>query len=65
MNKSIPDPGLCRRALLAVAIIPWFFTLGGCGDDDSSSDSSDTRTGTFVDSPVAGLDYAGEQTLQP
>ncbi|MFC4261178.1 carboxylesterase family protein [Marinobacter lacisalsi] len=63
MNNPIPDRDLCRRALLAVAITPWLLTLSGCGDDDSSSsDSSDTRTGTFVDSPVAGLDYAGEQT---
>lgn len=62
MNILIPDPRSRRRALLAVAITPWFFTLGGCGDDDSSSDSSDTRTGTFVDSPVAGLNYVGEQT---
>ncbi|WP_189577923.1 carboxylesterase/lipase family protein [Marinobacter zhanjiangensis] len=57
MNNSIPNTGRYRRALFAAALTPMLVTLAGCGDDDNSS--ANTRTGTFVDSPVAGLDYTG------
>ena len=43
---------------LALAIL-----LAGCFDGSSSSSSrSDNRTGTFVDSPVSGLDYRGTRS---
>ena len=31
---------------------------GGSGSSQSSSTTSDTKTGTFIDSPVMGLSYS-------
>ena len=62
MTHSNPKAVRHRRSLLATLAISVGVTLTGCGDDDSGSSASDTRTGTFVDSPVAGLDYRGDQT---
>lgn len=45
-----------RAALLTVALAP-LLSLTGCLSGGSSSD--DPLSGTFVDSPVAGLDYSG------
>lgn len=60
MNNHNPNTGPYRRTLLVAALTPILVSLGGCGDDDDSS--ADTRTGTFVDSAVTGLDYSGEET---
>lgn len=53
-----------RPTLLAGAIpLALAVLLTGCFDGSSSSSSrSDNRTGTFVDSPVSGLDYRGTRT---
>ncbi|MEH6490554.1 carboxylesterase/lipase family protein [Halopseudomonas sp.] len=45
-----------RAAWLALALAP-MLTLSGCLDGDSDDD--DPSSGTFVDSPVSGLDYQG------
>ena len=47
-----------RAALLAMALAP-MLTLTGCLD--GGSDNDDPSSGTFVDSPVAGLDYQGPE----
>lgn len=51
-----------RTVMMLAAVSPAALLLSGCGDDDDSSSSDDTRTGTFVDSPVAGLDYTGSDS---
>lgn len=51
-----------RRAMVLAALAPAAMVLTGCGDDDDSSSSDEARTGTFVDSPVAGLDYTGSDS---
>ncbi|MGB0538404.1 MAG: carboxylesterase family protein [Alloalcanivorax venustensis] len=52
-----------RPAWLAAAVTPLLLALVACGGDSDNdhggSSGPATRTGTFVDSPVAGLDYAG------
>lgn len=55
-NKKIP----LRMTLLSAALLP-LLALSGCNDSDDDDDSSDAApaTGTFVDSPVSGLDYQG------
>lgn len=48
--------------LLSLILSP--IGLTGCDDDSDDSDDdsgAETRTGTFVDSPVAGLDYVGTE----
>ncbi|MFC4261179.1 carboxylesterase family protein [Marinobacter lacisalsi] len=51
-----------RTVMMLAAVSPAALLLSGCGDDDDSRSSDDTRTGTFVDSPVAGLDYTGSDS---
>lgn len=54
-----------RSALLAVSLSPFILPLTGCLDGSSDSDDDEdkaSRTGVFVDSAVAGLDYSGETT---
>ena len=52
-----------RPAWLAAAVTPLLLALVACGGDSDNDHGGSagpaTRTGTFVDSPVAGLDYAG------
>lgn len=58
-------PRAARSALLAVSLSPFLLPLAGCLDGSSDSDDDDEvtrRTGVFVDSAVAGLDYNGETT---
>lgn len=58
---SVPTgPRAWRTFLMAVVASP--IALTGCGGDGGGSSSDDARTGTFVDSPVAGLDYSGPDT---
>ena len=67
-NRTHKHPNALPRArrpwplmVSTAVILP--MALAGCGSDSSDSDAGDdTRTGTFVDAPVAGLDYSGEQT---
>jgi para-nitrobenzyl esterase len=58
-----PNRHGARPAWLAAAITPLLLALAACGGDSDNdhggSSGPATRTGTFVDSPVAGLDYAG------
>jgi len=59
------DPSLRgRRLWVPAAAIALVLPLGGCSSDNSVDDVSDAdvSTGTFTDSAVAGLDYAGTQT---
>ena len=58
-------PRTARSALLAVSLSPFILPLAGCLDGSSDSDDDEevsSRTGVFVDSAVAGLDYRGEKT---
>lgn len=64
MNIVFANPGSRRRLLVAATLIPCAFIMTGC-DDDSDGDSppdSATLTGTFVDSPVSGLNVSGTET---
>ncbi|UAW97203.1 carboxylesterase family protein [Halopseudomonas nanhaiensis] len=48
-----------RSALPAASLLPLVVALSGClGDSSNNDDGPTARTGTFVDSAVAGLDYA-------
>lgn len=59
-----------RSALLSLALAPLVLSVSGCFSGSSSSSRDDSpsapgaqvRTGVFVDSPVAGLDYRGNET---
>ncbi len=51
-----------HRAVFAVSISALALGLSGCFGGSSSSSGSRSHTGTFIDSPVAGLDYRGEHT---
>lgn len=55
-----------RPALLAAGLPALILGLVACGGSSSSdgggSSSPSTRTGVFVDSPVAGLNYVGTET---
>ncbi|QJD58219.1 carboxylesterase family protein [Pseudomonas sp. gcc21] len=58
-------PRSTRQALFAVSLLPFVLPLAGCLDGSSDSDDDEdvtNRTGVFVDSAVAGLDYSGETT---
>ncbi|MDY3196889.1 MAG: carboxylesterase family protein [Pseudomonadaceae bacterium] len=48
--------------MFAVSISALALGLSGCFGGSSSSSGSRSHTGTFIDSPVAGLDYRGEHT---
>lgn len=56
--------------LLAIALFPLVLSQTGCSDSSSSSSSPppvgdtppDVMVGTFVDSPVSGLNYQGTDT---
>lgn len=64
MTHSRIDRGAGRWLLTPLALASLLLPLGGCFDS-SSSDSDDepaARTGTFIDSAVAGLDYQGSET---
>ena len=54
-------PSRRRSAMFAASITALALGLSGCFDGSSSSSSS-TRTGTFIDSAVSGLNYQGERT---
>jgi para-nitrobenzyl esterase len=55
-----------RPAWLTAAVTPLLLALAACGGDSDSDHGGSTgptsRTGTFVDSPVAGLNYAGTES---
>jgi para-nitrobenzyl esterase len=55
-----------RPAWLTAAVTPLLLALAACGGDSDSdhggSTGPTTRTGTFVDSPVAGLNYTGSES---
>jgi para-nitrobenzyl esterase len=55
-----------RPAWLTAAVTPLLLALAACGGDSDSdhggSSGPATRTGTFVDSPVAGLNYTGSES---
>src|SRR5690554_113519 len=54
---------MASRTTLLFGALPLALMLSGCFDGSSSSSSrSQVQTGTFVDSPVAGLDYEGDRT---
>ncbi|MEH6564808.1 MAG: carboxylesterase family protein [Halopseudomonas sp.] len=46
-----------RSAVLTASLFPLLLPLAGCLGGSGSDDDDNTRTGTFVDSAVAGLDY--------
>jgi hypothetical protein len=46
-----------NQFFVAVIGITATITIGGCGGGESSTASSTTLNGTFIDSPVVGLDY--------
>ncbi|CAN7164786.1 carboxylesterase/lipase family protein [Rhizobacter sp. LjRoot28] len=50
-QRHVRPRSIARASVLAAAVL-----LASCGGDDDTIASS---TGTFIDSPVAGLDYAG------
>lgn len=60
MPHSYPKAAFGRPMLIAAVLIPLGAGLTGCGGDSSSSSGPQVYNGTFVDSPVAGLDYRGE-----
>lgn len=51
-----------RPAWLGTSLMVLALPLAGCLGGGGSSDDDDVRSGTFVDSPVAGLNYQGSQT---
>src|SRR5690554_6323040 len=54
---------MASRTTLLFGALPLALMLSGCFDGSSSSSSRpQVQTGTFVDSPVAGLDYEGDRT---
>ena len=55
-------PSRRYSAMLAASITALAMGLSGCFDGSSSSSSSSARTGTFIDSAVAGLNYQGDRT---
>lgn len=69
MTPSRPTRAGWRSALVSLAVAPMVLSLTGCFSGSSSSSSGGASppgapgqqllTGTFVDSPVAGLDYRG------
>ena len=60
MTSSFPR---VHPALLSAALAPLALALSGCLDgSSSSSDPAPSNTGTFVDSPVSGLNYQGSTT---
>ena len=62
MSYAIPSKSGARSAILVFSLVP-LLSLSGCLSSSSSSRSApQVHTGTFVDSPVAGLDYQGSQT---
>ncbi len=62
MMDCVPDSRRRRNAILAVALSSVLLPLTGCNSSSSSSSDSDMLTGTFIDSAVSGLDYAGTDT---
>ncbi|WP_328186642.1 carboxylesterase/lipase family protein [Marinobacter sp. OP 3.4] len=61
MNYPNPNTALCRRTTFVATLTSLAFAVTGCGGGGGSS-TPDSLTGTFVDSPVSGLDYEGDQT---
>lgn len=69
MTPSRPTRAGWRSALVSLTVAPMVLSLTGCFSGSSSSSSGGASppgapgqqllTGTFVDSPVAGLDYRG------
>jgi len=52
-----------RSAALGLTLTPLFLALTGClAGGGGGSDANPARTGVFIDSPVAGLDYQGSTT---
>lgn len=60
MNNRSNERFPLRMTLLSAALLP-LLSLSGCNDGDGDDDNTDATpaTGTFVDSPVSGLDYQG------
>tara|TARA_R110000868_G_C10935440_1_gene766667 strand:+ start:603 stop:2606 length:2004 start_codon:yes stop_codon:yes gene_type:complete len=57
-NTQVP----VRSALLTASLLPLVVALAACNSGSSSDDDDEvsSRTGIFVDSAVAGLDYQGD-----
>ncbi|MEH6498074.1 MAG: carboxylesterase family protein [Pseudoalteromonas distincta] len=66
MTYSICKLAGIRPARPIAVMAPLFLALAGCfgggGSGSSDGDAPGTNTGTFVDSPVAGLNYVGTTT---
>lgn len=60
--KTLYDFATRPTARAGVVPLAMAILLAGCFDGSSSSSRSDNRTGTFVDSPVSGLDYRGTRS---
>lgn len=60
MSKGCTEKFPMRMTLLSAALLP-LLALSGCNDSDDDDDNTDAApaTGTFIDSPVSGLDYQG------
>ncbi|MAB23602.1 hypothetical protein EF096_15385 [Pseudomonas neustonica] len=65
MNNRSNERFPLRMTLLSAALLP-LLSLSGCNDGDGDDDNTDATpaTGTFVDSPVSGLDYQGDESRQ-
>src|SRR5690606_41268426 len=61
------DRGAGRWLLTPLALASLLLPLGGCFDSSSSDSEAEpaARTGPFMDSPVAGLDYQGTGSQAP
>lgn len=63
MKLRVFNQSAARATLLTCALAPLALSLSGClGGSSSSSSDAGNLTGTFVDSPVSGLDYLGSST---
>lgn len=66
MPRIVFNGSRVRSTLLTCAVVPLVLAVSGCLGSSSSSSSSSpddgNLTGTFVDSPVSGLDYQGSST---
>ncbi|MFN3579601.1 MAG: carboxylesterase family protein [Pseudomonas sp.] len=64
MSRMVFNVSSVRSTLLTCALAPLVLAMSGClgGSSSSSSPSDNNLTGTFVDSPVSGLDYQGSST---
>ena len=53
------------KTAMTIGAVAASLVLAGCGGDGGSESASSSQVGTFIDSPVSGLEFVSGETVTP